>query len=517
MQYIALNFSENFGFVDYGIIMQNNSIAVLCSPGSYLDNNECILCPKGTYAKGYNNSICTQCPVGKFNSNIGANSKKQCYPCYYGTYSNILGAERCLDCLSTDYCEIGTFIPQKYDTSSFYTNIQPINYSPKDQSKPIFLFQLLFGTLMLGLLIIGIFFFSKIQFKNIDMFTSYHSYKINSPIIHSTTQIGVIFSIIFIVIAIIFALSAVLVYSLQNVGELKILQPLSIIQYEVDNFYADIEITSIFKNYGDVCNVNNSCSSGIKVTPYNFDILGDYKYACQQKNDSCVVIFSCYRCAIGSQSSIQLSLQSTYSYSSSITVIVTSTSSIPDSNSSVSTSINTQINQLFVGSDDSIFYFLMTPSFFISYVSDFQSNVTGYHVSKDINTVYGSIYSIDELSIVFQLGITVYLTQSNSGLYTERYQIQTFILLMIALLGSLAGIMEILRLLMRFIEKHYIKFLEEKKKSKLICIGIKSKRKMLELNFKLEFIENIGTLPTYISKSKVSPTSLYLTEELLVK
>ena len=148
-------------------------------------------------------------------------------------------------------------------------------------------------------------------------------------------------------------------------------------------------------------------------------------------------------------------MQSTYSYASSIKVNVTSTSSIPGTISSVHTSLQAQTNQVFVGPVESSFYYLMTPSLFISYVSDFQSNVTGYHVAEYLNPSPGSIYSVDELALAFQLGVTVYLTQSNSGLYTERYLIQTFILLLSAILGAIAGLMGAISFIMSFVEKHY--------------------------------------------------------------
>ena len=488
-----LDMLENFSFIDFGNILQSFNFSVLCSPGSYLYNNECILCPKGTYAEGYNNSICTQCGIGKFNPHIGGNSKKQCYPCYTGTYSNTLGTERCLDCDYGDYCEIGTYLPQKHNASNLYNNIQPLKYSSKNYSDYIFFFQLIFGVSMFGILIIGI--IKKIQFKKIDMFKSNHSYQIGTPIINSTTHIGGIFSTIFIAVSIILALSAVLIYSLENIAELKVLQPLSVLQYEVDNFYSDIQIISIFKNYGDLCNVNNSCSADIKATPYDFDILYNYNYTCQQNSGSCIVTFSCYKCVIGSQSSVKFSLQSTYSYSSSITLIVTSTSSIPESKSSVYDSINTQPNQVFVGPINSIFYFLMTPSLFVSYVSEFQSNITGYHVSKDINPIPGSIYSINELAIAFKLGVVVYLTQNSSGLYTERYQIQTFIILISAILGSIAGMLGAIRFLMCFIEEKWMKFSKTRAKSKRIFPVIKSQRNMLMINLKREVTDKRKVFP----------------------
>ena len=137
-----------------------------------------------------------------------------------------------------------------------------------------------------------------------------------------------------------------------------------------------------------------------------------------------------------------------------------------------------------LGQLDLVFYYLMTPSLFISYISEFQLHATGYHATEYLNPSPGSIFSIDELAIAFQLGVSFYLTQSNYGLYTEIYLIQTFIILLSAELGAVAGLMGAISFIMSFVEKSYNKLLMKSKLRKKTFSHININRKMLASNLR---------------------------------
>ena len=474
---------EVFGFTDVIETFQDQNSSIICSPGTYLNNSECLLCPAGTYKEGYNNDTsCVLCGPGKFNPNIGSNSKKQCYPCYTGTYTKDSGAFLCLDCLYDYACNTGTYILKRNIKNPTNTNIQPLAYSPKDYSLLIFEFQMIFGFVMLALMTIGILCFSK-KLKRFDLFINSHCYQLNAPIVLIKTTFGSIFSVIFIVLCFILIVVTILSYELQNTSEIKMLQPLPVLRNEVDYFSADIQIISELENYGDICELNSECSSDIIVTAYNFDMIDQY-YTCHQVGSSCFVNFLCTNCAIGAQAYVKFAFQSTYSYASAINVNVTSTSSIPESNSSVTSSIEPQYNQIYAGPIDSSFNFLITPSLFISYVSEFKSNVTGYHITEKLAPSPGSMVYINELANSFRLGISVYLSQSDSGLYTERYQPQTFTLFISSILGSIAGLMGAITFIMRFIEERVSESMETKEQPKIKLSDIKSNRNILTINWK---------------------------------
>ena len=503
--------SEIFGVIDIGKLFIKHNITVTCSPGTYLKDTECLPCPAGTYAEGYGNFNCTPCGIGKFGPHIASTSKKQCYPCYTNTFNAEIGSKRCLDCPADYGCNIGTYALERNTISNLYNNIQPLKYSKKNYDQQIMYFQMSIRIFVVRILII-LLIARCIKIEDFDVFKSYHNYLLLTPIFLQKTKIGGAFSILFIFLSILLMITAILTYSLENIDELKILQPLPVLQNEVDAFYANIQVIAEFENYGDICEINNKCSAEIVAMASNFDILNG-NYSCQQTGSSCTVSFMCLKCVIGSQASVRFILQSPYSYASSININVTSTSSIPESVSSVYTSITAKYSMLFVGSIDSSFYFTLTPSLFISYVSEFESNITGYHITESMVPVPGTEYFADELAITSQLGVTVYLTQSESGLYTERYQVQNFLMLSNAILGSVAGLMAFVRLFMRMFEKYYEKLIKPKM-SQNSLLELKKNRKYLSLNLREKKIASIKILPSPQTFEGINPHCSYATSYL---
>ena len=502
--------AEIFGVIDIGKLFKIKSIPIICSPGTYFSNAECLSCPAGTYAEGYGNYNCTPCGIGKFGPNIASTSKKQCYPCNANTFNTEIGAKRCLNCPVGYSCNIGTYTLEKNTSSNLHNNIQPLKYTQRNYDTQIMYFQITIGMLILSIIAL-LLIFRIIKIENFDIFKSSHNYLLLAPIILQKTKIGGAFSILFIFLSLLLIITTILIFSLENIDELKVLQPLPTLQNEVNKFYADIQVITGFENYGDICEINNKCSTEIKVIASNFDIEHG-KFSCQQTGNSCTISFMCLKCVIGSQASVRFILQSSHSYSSSININVTSTSSIPESNSSVYTSITAQHSKLFVGSVDSNFYFTMTPSLFISYVPEFESNITGYHVTELMIPAPGTEYFVDELALTSQLGVTVYLTQSESGLYTERYQIQEFFLLLYSILGTIAGLMGFTRFTMQITEKNYEKIIRWKKNLKSPFPEIIRKRKSISCVLQSKNSNSTNTID-----SKKSSKDKKLVNQLLLK
>ncbi|KAJ6252877.1 insulin-like growth factor binding protein [Anaeramoeba flamelloides] len=91
-----------------GIFMQMYNGSSLtectCEKGSYKGfENECKLCPEGTYQDEIHQDYCKECPAGTFNVNNGSESKNDCLECNIGSHQPLKGQTSC------ELCREGTY------------------------------------------------------------------------------------------------------------------------------------------------------------------------------------------------------------------------------------------------------------------------------------------------------------------------------------------------------------------------------------------------------------------------
>lgn len=466
-----------FGTIDMIQVSQEYNISLVCSPGYYFYNFTCVPCPSGTYSSGFGNRNCSKCERGKYNNDIAATSISQCYPCPYGTFNNVLGAVLCLNCPQGYICDIGSHSPKSITYNITATSIQPSNYVPPDYSTTLIGFQLFFG--LFSVLTIGfLFIFARNKLEVFDFYNLKHTHNIGEAVTLKKTNIGGIFTLLFISLALVITATILIGYFLNNTKESKALQPLSVLQKQVEYFNADLEMIVSFNAYGDACVIDSECSPLIYVEINDFKSKGSYSISCVLIEASCIIKFECLRCEIDSQSSVSIYLNEKFSYASSISVNLTSTSSIPDSISSEISTISTTDNQLFIGSIPTSFYFTLIPSLFTSSVGTTSIQDTGYHVLINSLPDQGSQYSIHNIQKFSLLQVVVYLFQSSSGLYTNRYPDQTLIFVISGLLGSVSGVMGALGFLMGKFEKNLRKY-TQRKKHKADYLKLKTQRFIL--------------------------------------
>lgn len=473
--------SNQFNIILIGELASNLNITSHCSDGTYRSNGFCDYCPRGTYSDGYGNSKCTTCPAGTVTLTFGATSMRQCYPCDSGTFNNPSELNECRECSKTSYCPIGS--TKNEGTKPIYVekSIQPKNYQDPDLNQKVssvFLYAAsasMAGTILLLLCIPYI----KKKIKEIDMFSTSHEKEINKPLILRNTTLGGVFTMVFIGSAAFIVGYNAIQYFLKNVEESKSLQPLSVFQNEVKEFSSRVNVSVIFHYYGDKCVVNGNCSSQILVESPAL-IKGESQYLCQKYGRACKIDFTCKNCEISSQYSLTYRLTEDYSFATAISVTVASTSSIPESDSIMSKTIQAISGYVFSGSTPSQFFYSFTPSVFYSSLTQFPSRDTGYHVSESSPPVNGTAYSRTDLAIVSGLSAIVYLDRKNFGLFTYRYEKQSVFIISSAVLGSVSGIFQIIGFLMSQMEEYYEKlkeFFGRKKKidiilEKRLAIGI---------------------------------------------
>ena len=69
-----------------------------CSKGSFRENGECVVCPRGTYKDTTGDYECTLCPPGHENPKAGADHYEFCILCARGFYSSNWGSPYCFEC-----------------------------------------------------------------------------------------------------------------------------------------------------------------------------------------------------------------------------------------------------------------------------------------------------------------------------------------------------------------------------------------------------------------------------------
>ncbi|CAG9317695.1 unnamed protein product [Blepharisma stoltei] len=429
-----------------------------CSPGTYLSSNSCIECSKGSYADDYGLSSCYQCPKGSFNPSKGANTARQCYPCSQNSFSNNEGASVCMNCPAGKTCPVGSTVPLDDSVDATSESIQPKLYGKTDGDAQSATNFMVIAVMIVAFFVFILIYFVKTarnQLLSIDLYSDKHNYKLDAPMKLMKTKIGGLFSIFFIILAIILICSDIITYDLNNIEETKALVPLVTLENDVSVFPASIMIITTFYRYGGECSEKKVCKSSI--THELYYITYDYlNVECEMTSENdCTITLYCTNCVIETGAYVQYNLLEVSSYTSAISVNVTSTSSIPNEISSINEVLIPDENSVFRGYNPTKFYFTMTPSLFRSYVSDWASKITGYHVSIASSPVGGSQYTITELPFTSDLKLQIWLDKSDTSLYTTRLAKQTFITLISTLLGSVFGVMSAIGGVMRIFEKSW--------------------------------------------------------------
>ena len=449
-----------------------------CSPGTININSVCRKSPAGHFSEGFGNTRATACPAGTMNAYSAASSGRQCYPCPYGHYTAQAGSSSCLDCPAGFFCEDGS---KEASNSLEYiggSTVQPNLYYSPDTSASKYNFEII-TVIAMGFIILVTIIWKKArkQVAFIDLYQTMHNHELRMNMVLQKSFLGGLFSLIFIMAAILVVGLAIITYENDNVLEKKSLVPLVILQSMVTDFTSSsMTISSSFLNYGDSCILNSACSSLIFVTVENIRYKS-LSYSCLlSAQRTCTIEVQCTDCIIDTGAFISITLQEKLSYSTGILVNVTSSSSIPSNCSSMVQSIYPRTGFIFIGAVASQAYFAMIPSLFTSQSSAWTGLDTGYHISAEKAFVAGTEYLTVDLPIASMLNLNVFLDISTFGLYTTRVLKQDVLFLVSSLIGSLFGVIGAVGQSMRIVEKVYLKSEITENKKKYV-LRLKEKRK----------------------------------------
>ena len=387
----------SYNFYKYELADFGSPCPVMCSPGSYMSNGSCLSCPMGTYNEEYGQDQCLLCPAGTYNIHEGASSARQCYPCDWGSYSPNPGARACFICPYGSYCPVGSsgFFAESLTAGS--TSSQPPNYAADliglSNNK-----NYLYIAISLALLGTMVALWCSNAFRNslivLDLYKFNHNYILNQPMIMKKNKTGGFFSIMFMLVAILLIVSALLDFTSNNIIESKALVPLVILENIVSNFQGSAKLDFTFSSYGGSC-IDSSNNTLATVTHSNINftsvtIIGSIS------GQDCRIKILCEACGISTGGYVQISFQEKNSYCSALKVSVTTDSSIPLHTSSISETVVASGNTVFRGYNATQFNVLVTPSLFEPSASSSLPMQTGYHLSIDSSAVPGTEFEIPE-------------------------------------------------------------------------------------------------------------------------
>lgn len=447
----------NGNFLDYAnstntlVKLNLNQIlnSTYCSPGTYIVNKTCVVCPSGKYSNLINSEKCSDCPKGSFSKISAATSVQQCMPCGAGSWNNQTGQSFCRDCPSNFFCPYGSSYPSEFLVIGEDSSSQPESF--KEQTSKYSYYSTLVYALIAALFslgLIGVTFFTKIRQKLylVDIYTNLHNHKHLVPMYVKKTNLGGCCSLVFLASACAFILITVIRYELLNIVEVRTLVPLITIS---ETFKANLEFEVNLYYYGGDCEESNECISNSKLE-YS-GLSGELSRSCKKYDQTCTVNLKCNECEVYTTSSVLLEFFEEYSFCSFISVNLTSTTSIPGMKSTVRLFTTSDSSTYFKGSDPTIFTFNLIPTLFKSGSVD----DSGYHISKDIPVIQGSQYKSESFSYGSGLSVEINLDVSNTCLHISRDNKVTQAELFSALIGTVFGFLSSIGGLMNYSEKYY--------------------------------------------------------------
>ncbi|OMJ95574.1 hypothetical protein SteCoe_990 [Stentor coeruleus] len=427
-----------------------------CGPGS--EGDLCTPCQQGNY---FFLNVCVPCPSGRYSNELGVIGMISCTLCPKGTYADQIGSSHCNECPSTSYCPLGTSSLLTF--VSFDDNIksnQPQAFVTQDayisNINNLSLNAFIGCTCLLTLLLL-----SKIlreRVKRFDVYSSNHTPLENEPILIKKTLLGGYFSFLFFISAIIITSLVIISYTKNNIEENKTLIPLVLETRPISSeiFTISLELSM----YGGVCNEDmDILLYEVNINYENMTF--DYINLIANKS-SCIIEASYKNFSIDYDSKIVIEVRDFIAYARMINLTLATNSSIPNELSIIEQTIvpDTETS-VFYGSEYNEFFIKATPSIFESDSNLWPSLNKGLHLSQSRIPTKGSTVNEKTINVSEGLYITIFISQSDTLLYTKRTLKTNFVLIFSGLLGTVFGIMGSFGSIMAFVESKFL-FIERK-------------------------------------------------------
>lgn len=329
-----------------------------CSDGYF--GVDCKMCPPGHYNSDLNSLSCIPCKSGTFNPYYGASVESQCIPCPNGYFADKEASIYCKQCDFSMTCLPGTSIPTT-DRTVYDYSMQPKPYDDnKNRAQTInSIISFCFLASIIPAFVIIFFLRRRSLLLKLDLYKALHPKKYYEE--PYATSLGAMFSLIFLLVALLFIITPIVLYLKSNITEFKTLVP--DITLETLEFHADMNMTIIMYNYnGDCETVNGFCNINF-YTSMMGTLEGRTVFPiCYKIKNDCFFTFKCEECRIDKYTQMNVTIVDIHAYTGKISVTASSLSSIPGEISSITLTVEAEKDMVFNGFYSSKFYYFMIPS-----------------------------------------------------------------------------------------------------------------------------------------------------------
>ena len=262
---------------------------------------------------------------------------------------------------------------------------QPEDYQGHDQFLTEIQYMLwLFILGVLSFILFALLFFKPInsRLKYIDLFVSYHSQNLGTPVMLRQTFTGGLFSIYFLSLALITICIGLMGFIYNNVSEIKTLVPLVTLTDEIKSSTLSVEFQ--FYDYKGDCVINGKCDSQDDISDSGISY-NSKNIVCESKDTTCSIRILYQDFHLKSDGYLNFTGKNLSVSATSFTVNIEASSSIPEAKSKSFVPVYPQNRtKLLRGLAPSNVNFEFIPS--VIYIQIFQSDDglfqedTGYHV-----------------------------------------------------------------------------------------------------------------------------------------
>lgn len=429
----------------------NDTCTVKCGVGFGIENQECALCPEGSYAYYEYTEYCTKCNPGFYLPNQGGSLDLQCLLCPEGTFSERPGSKYCKVCPPEKYCPIGSTKPLDFNRTSKLLSSQP-QFPETYSSDPSSRISTLLFVVYLFVFFIAISTKIRKKVKILDLYSRSHALEEGEYMKIQKSITGGFFTLIFL-----FLLSLILLYFIceflyKNTEVRKtLIQKMLEDEEDTVPIVSDFTIDFYLKDYYDRCGNSNpkwqkwqkDTSCGVLIHEEHIGLKGKTALQCKKLDRQiCHIMFKCENCTSEMNSYVRVYSDEAINAAKGIIVNVTVGSSIPGQNSSSYSEIVTQKGKSFSGPVGNNFTFTLYPSYYRKF-GLLPTSQTGFHVLSMHDSLAGSEFSVENYHEGMRLIINVHLAQSLNKIFID-HSFKTAPLILVCIgIGAISAIFSV--------------------------------------------------------------------------